>query len=1176
MSDLAVGEAVVDDRVDTARWKDLKALAERLVSSPTLAFIGAGSSRRLGYPTWSGLLDQLEDHVVNQGLMSVDELDQLKSDTADDPVWLTSLFKTRMGDDWEAFVSERFERSSAEIEDFHTNLIKIPFRHFLTTNLDEVLEMAHQKVESELPPLVAWDDEFHFNEFLARMNDPTYKRRYVHLHGTAANLRDVVLTDQDYLRRYEDLTTLLRLFAVFSTQSVVFIGFSLSDPDFMSMLRRIRSHGPGTPRHFAFLPKQPKLHESHVRERLRQRYGIIPIFYNSTGPEDHRELDDVIRDFRAWIGEIEAPESRATIRSNVHLALADPYYDRESVDLRMRDAILGGPPRVVSLWGPHGAGKTTLAKRLAARYTDFAGTSGGRFSHVVWISPEHFGIVGSGEAPPGDESLVAGIFCEIASTIGQSRLQPGVNQSADKLIELLSKSPTLIVIDRYHHLRGEGLSNRLRYFLTRIPEKSFVIVTCRTEDDLNQDEIEHTPIMVEDIDERAAEDLVQKFRSVFGGTNGVPVHELVGIAGGRPLLLRWLAAFDELPAGLDELAPQELEGRIFSEIVRRLSEDERILLTTLAVFVISHSRETLQALSGLSASALNAAVDRLTVVGFVDADSVDAPVNLKGVVRDYVVRSDLEYIGDELTSAVSRLAQWAFGQFEDRPEWEQDAALKDELVESLPDLRTAVELGTRFPESASDEFIALLATRVAQLLHREGRWSEAQALAKRIIDMSASDEATIEAKLLLARHLAHEGRRDTVKLTEAQDLIKEAKSEIERKRSADGRLTPRVDARYEALSVKAEMRLGHACASLNRRSARASLESAIEKSRDRFPKIHVDAIGYQAELLVQDGEYDEALDLLEEATPAIVSLGGTRLAAHHAQLRAETYRKRGDLTIARRYFARGLILSQPWSDGRLRARCLYGLADCDKDLEAGKKALEIFQRFGLTREADEIDDLLPEIDAESHKTRSPFVFLVGPPGSGKALVREFVTETMLEWSRDVRLLTLTEVYDTLRSDEPRGDGFAYEHYRELFTADVRSELAMRALAELGQRYRQHEDGLGAVIEFTPQHLERDFEAIGFDLLQGALCLHFTAEREERLRRNRVRTRDWFPEEVVVSFPDRPEDGGFDFLRSHGAAHDEIDARGTSSLLCRRVKDSLALSFAPTEVLEDWSDDYEAL
>jgi tetratricopeptide (TPR) repeat protein len=1161
---------MIEESVDTARGKDLNALAERLVSSPTLAFIGAGSSRRLGYPTWPGLLDELEKYVVDHGLMSTDDLDQLKSDTADDPAWLTSLFKARMGDEWEDFISRRFEPSSAEIEAFHTDLIKIPFRHFLTTNLDEVLETAHEKVEGERARVVAWDDERGFNEFLARMNEPseTYKRRYVHLHGTTMSVDDVVLTERDYLRRYEDLTTLLRLFAVFSTQSVVFIGFSLSDPDFMSMLRRIRSHGPGAPRHFAFLPKPPNSQDSHIRERLRQRYGIIPIFYNSTGPEDHKELDEVIRYFRGRIEEIEPEESRSSPRSNVHLALADPYYDRESVEMGMREAIYGGPPRVLSLWGPHGAGKTTLAKGLAARYTDVAGASGGRFSHVVWISPELFGIVGSGETGPGDESLVAGIFSEIASTVGQHRLPTGVSQSAATVIELLGESPTLVVIDRYEQLRGDGLSSKLRFFLNRIPEKSFVIVTCRAEESLGQDEIEHTSIKVGEIDERAAEELVRKFRARFNGADGAPVEDIVRIAGGRPLLLRWLSAFDRLPTGLDGQTPEELDMKIFSERAGRLSREERVLLATLAVFVISHSRESLHALTGLSVTALDAAVDRLATIGFVDADSRDAPVNLKGVVRDYVVGGGLENGREELVSAVATLARWAFDQFEDRPEWEQDAALKDELVRALPDLRTAVELTARFPDSVSAEFAAALATRIAQLLHREGRWSEAGALAQRIIDANASEEATIEAKLLLARHVAHQGRRDHLKLDEAKSLIQEVKDEIERKRSGEG-LSARAAARYEALNLKAEMRLGHACSSGNREEARRHLKSAIDGSRGRFPKIHVDAIGYLAELLVKDGDYDPALELLEEATPAIALLGGTRLAAHHAQLRAEAYRKRRELAIARRYFARGLILSQPWSDGRLRARCLQGLADCDKDLEAGERALEIFERFGLTREVDETRELLPEIDAERHKTRRPVVFLVGPPGSGKALVREYVTETLLEWKHDVRLLTLTEVYDTLRSGDARGDGFSYERYRDLFSPDERSEPATQALAELGRRCRNEDDTVGAVIEFTPHQLEPDFEAIGFQLLQGALCLHFTAEPEERLRRNRVRTRDWFPEDVVVSFPDRPGEGGFDFLRRRGAALDEIDARGTSSLLRRRVRESLALSFAPTAVLERW-------
>jgi len=100
----------------------------------------------------------------------------------------------------------------------------------------------------------------------------------------------VVLTERDYVARYvvsDDASK--KLFAVFATQPVVFVGFSLTDPDLSLFMRVVNAYlGAVTAQHFVILPLKEDEDYQVISNKLKGKYGIEPVFYKHT--DDHSFL----------------------------------------------------------------------------------------------------------------------------------------------------------------------------------------------------------------------------------------------------------------------------------------------------------------------------------------------------------------------------------------------------------------------------------------------------------------------------------------------------------------------------------------------------------------------------------------------------------------------------------------------------------------------------------------------------------------------------------------------------------------------------------------------------------------------------------------------------------------------------------------------------------------------
>jgi hypothetical protein len=289
-----------------------------------IAMVGAGISVGVGYPTWNGLLDMLHDKlmsipqspdVMRRGLLPTPKyIMQLK--TSGDLTWRAQEYRRLLGPNgfnsviWETFRPK--ETSGASEPDASTvlgELYGLNFRHVLTTNYDPSLENELCKAKQKWTVL-EWTERDKVRDFIRDLSNPNGNRYLVYVHGTYDNPDSIVLTERDYIERYvvnEEANR--KLLAIFMTQPVVFIGFSMADPALEYVLRMVNAHmrptfvdgelKQVTAQHFAILPLRAEQDADAETNRFKSKYGIEPIFYElKTRDAKHEQLLPLLRSLR--------------------------------------------------------------------------------------------------------------------------------------------------------------------------------------------------------------------------------------------------------------------------------------------------------------------------------------------------------------------------------------------------------------------------------------------------------------------------------------------------------------------------------------------------------------------------------------------------------------------------------------------------------------------------------------------------------------------------------------------------------------------------------------------------------------------------------------------------------------------------------------------------------------
>lgn len=221
---------------------------KRVQKAPFL-FLGSGFSRRyLGTPTWSDLLQHFTDKPINQyrSVLATDSLPRVASEIA----------KENTNSFWELPLSDKFREKNVTLVTDQSMVLKLRIRDYLM-NLslkdfpeeykDEISSLQKLNIDGIIT--TNWDDSAErifpdFKSYIGQkelISSSTFNMAEIYkIHGCITKPSSMVLTEEDY-RDFNERNVYLaaKLITIFIEHPIIFIGYSISDPNITDLLQSI-------------------------------------------------------------------------------------------------------------------------------------------------------------------------------------------------------------------------------------------------------------------------------------------------------------------------------------------------------------------------------------------------------------------------------------------------------------------------------------------------------------------------------------------------------------------------------------------------------------------------------------------------------------------------------------------------------------------------------------------------------------------------------------------------------------------------------------------------------------------------------------------------------------------------------------------------------------------------
>jgi hypothetical protein len=365
------------DEIPGVNWEEnearILALVELVATGEAVALVGAGVSARAGYDSWPDLLDKLEGRAneIRPGFIR-------PKTTGDSREYLAIAQSVRdhisgagSRQVWHDEMGRAFYRNRETIVGslgtLHRELVRLPFRSFVTTNVEAVLEIAleeFQSVKGRVESVAVWNgnDSRLLSPAIRGIASSNAAVTYVlHLHGVYWSGRSLILCADEYAEAYgipllaalgpkaangelplpppqpPPQHLLLLTTSLLATRRIVFVGFSLDDVYFTEVLRRVSDMlwEWDTATHFAVMPIDASRASEQLRRaaELKVRLGIVTVFYPVIDGS-YAALDSLISSVAREVEDRRAPivsPDAATSVASTAVALPD-WVHRNNVE----------------------------------------------------------------------------------------------------------------------------------------------------------------------------------------------------------------------------------------------------------------------------------------------------------------------------------------------------------------------------------------------------------------------------------------------------------------------------------------------------------------------------------------------------------------------------------------------------------------------------------------------------------------------------------------------------------------------------------------------------------------------------------------------------------------------------------------------------------------------------
>lgn len=259
--------------------KPPKSLVTHLKHNRCILFAGSGLSAWANLPTWKRLLEIMIEQLQEEDPNPTEQAELELLLRAGKLLEIADYCKTRFNERlYNEILSSRLRGDKADIPEPHNLIVQLPFSAVVTTNYDKLLEQAYYRSDNVLPKTPTHLDIDMLGPLLFE-----HKFFILKAHGDIDRPDSLILTTSDYREIIHSNPAFSSIFsAILMTNAILFVGYSLNDPDFRLLLdRHLSIFNGNVPERYALMSGVGMIEREVLWRAAKIR--IIPY-------EDHSEI----------------------------------------------------------------------------------------------------------------------------------------------------------------------------------------------------------------------------------------------------------------------------------------------------------------------------------------------------------------------------------------------------------------------------------------------------------------------------------------------------------------------------------------------------------------------------------------------------------------------------------------------------------------------------------------------------------------------------------------------------------------------------------------------------------------------------------------------------------------------------------------------------------------------
>jgi hypothetical protein len=248
-----------------------KALITELVSRRCIIFIGSGASAGCisidgakRPPTWNRFLSSLIDMMHDKDDMpSIDDF--LKKEKYLEAAEI--IKKNTSPADFSAFIREELVTPRYKPSEIHKAILRIDPKIVITTNYDDIYDAFCRTGAAQEGYNVS---KYYDSHIISDLRSPV--RLIIKAHGCISDSSQIVLTKSEYFQVRQKFSNFYKVLdSLFLTHTILFIGYSLTDPDIQLVLENVNITAPSSHPHY--FVTESNLH-SAIKDANKRAYNL--------------------------------------------------------------------------------------------------------------------------------------------------------------------------------------------------------------------------------------------------------------------------------------------------------------------------------------------------------------------------------------------------------------------------------------------------------------------------------------------------------------------------------------------------------------------------------------------------------------------------------------------------------------------------------------------------------------------------------------------------------------------------------------------------------------------------------------------------------------------------------------------------------------------------------------